>query len=177
MTSATKFSPKTPTVIIVMGVSGCGKSTMARAIADTLKINMYDADDFHPAINKQHMAEGKPLTDDMRQPWVEALRHHLQQQLLAGLSCTLAFSGLRRAHRERLRQTPGRVFFLHLSGGKSLIAERMNARQNHFMPTALLDSQFDSLEPTHDEADVFTLDICKPVAQLVDEALHLITLN
>lgn len=158
-----------PTVLIVMGVSGCGKSTVAKALAEDFSFSYLDADDFHSDENKAHMAAGKPLTDAMRLPWVQAMRDHVQSQCERGISCTLAYSGLRAAHREILRSTDMRTVFVFLNGSKDVILNRMSARQNHFMPTSLLDSQFSSLEDPGQEKDVLTIDIDKTLAEVLEE--------
>lgn len=122
------------------------------------------------------MAAGRPLTDDMRGPWVTALGEQLGLRARAGNDVVLAFSGLKRAHRDQLRagNTLYQTVFLHLAGDRALIAERMQARVNHFMPISLLDSQFESLEATDAESDIVMLDIRKPLTQLLDEALSLL---
>ncbi|WP_019601954.1 gluconokinase [Teredinibacter turnerae] len=165
------YSLAEPTAIIVMGVSGSGKTTLAQHLAKRLGIAFLDADDFHPATNKAHMASGKPLTDAMRLPWVEILRQRLNTEITAGRSLTLAFSGLRKSHRELLRQSQGQKVFFHLTGTKALIAERMIARSGHFMPESLLDSQFDALEPPISEPDIIPLHIEHSIEQLTEQAL------
>lgn len=165
------YSLAEPTAIIVMGVSGSGKTTLAQHVAKRLEIEFLDADDFHPATNKAHMASGKPLTDAMRLPWVEILRHRLDAEAAAGRSLSLAFSGLRKSHRELLRQSRGKKIFFHLTGAKALIAERMIARTGHFMPESLLDSQFDTLEPPSSEPDIISLHIEHTIEQLTEQAL------
>jgi len=129
-----------------MGVSGCGKSSVAHAISDQLNYQFVEADDFHPQENKQHMASGKPLTDLMRKPWITALKKHLMQAAETDQSCVMSFSGLRREHRNQMRDLPFNSVFVHLRGEQALILERMNARSDHFMPPSLLDSQYSTLE-------------------------------
>lgn len=155
--------------MIVMGVSGCGKSTVAKALADEFGFSYLDADDFHSEENKTHMAAGKPLTDAMRLPWVRAMRDYVQNQCELGNSCTLAYSGLRAAHREILRSTDMRTVFVFLKGSKEVILNRMTARVDHFMPTSLLDSQFSSLEDPGLEKDVLTINIDKTLAEVLEE--------
>jgi gluconokinase len=124
-----------PYLIISMGVSGSGKSTLAKRLAEQFDLPFFEADDFHSAENKAHMAAGKPLTDAMREPWIA---HMCDTLKTTGKSCVLAYSGLRRAHRQRFRELGFKTLFLHLHGEKALIAERMQARANHFMPSSLL---------------------------------------
>lgn len=145
---------KQPILVIVMGVSGCGKSTLAKHLADLFKLTYLEADDFHSAENKAHMASGKPLTDAMREPWIDSLCVHIKQMKENNEYAVLAYSGLRRAHRQRFRELGLNTLFIHLAGTKEIILERMNSREGHFMPPALLDSQYDALESTDDESDV-----------------------
>lgn len=160
-------SKSMPALIIVMGVSGSGKSCVAEALAKHYQMTYLDADDFHSDQAKAQMAAGIPLTDELRIPWVHNISAHLTDCATKNISCTLAFSGLRKKHREILRQLPFRVVFLHLTGSKELIARRMSARSDHFMPTSLLDSQFDSLEPCDGEEDIITIDISPPLTEVI----------
>ncbi|MDO3387046.1 gluconokinase, GntK/IdnK-type [Gilvimarinus sp. SDUM040013] len=157
-----------PVLIIVMGVSGSGKSSVAKALAQHYQYLYLDADDFHSEAAKAQMAAGTPLTDELRAPWVHNISAYLNECFQKGTSCTLAFSGLRQAHRDTLRQLPFNIVFLHLEGSKALIASRMNDRSDHFMPTSLLDSQFDSLEPCNQESDIISVDITPPLERVID---------
>jgi len=163
-----------PLVVIVMGVSGAGKSTVSQALADRCGYLYLDADDFHSTDARAHMAAGKPLTDVMRTPWVDTICKHLRKLAVDGTHVELAFSGLRKAHREPLRHCGYRVQFLFLDGNRNTIAARLQARTDHFMPTSLLDSQFASLERPDTEPDVQILDITPPLEQLLDRAVHLL---
>ncbi len=164
-----------PRVVVVMGVSGCGKSTLAAAIADAWPARYVDADDCHSAAARARMARGHPLTDRMRQPWVARVAAAVQAQHDRGERVALAFSGLRRRHRDVLRATGLPLRFVHLCGDRETIAARMRARAGHYMPVVLLDSQFAALEPTHDEADVMPLPVdWSPQVQLA-HALALLT--
>lgn len=131
--------------LIVMGVSGCGKSTIGALLAEALGARFFDGDDFHPAANIAKMSRGEALTDADRWPWLD----RVAAELARGPGPVVgACSALRRAYRDRLSAGPaGRVGFVWLSGDKALIAARMAARQGHFMPPGLLDSQFATLEP------------------------------
>lgn len=162
-------------LIVVMGVAGCGKSSLAAALASQLGYTFLDADDFHSEESRARMASGLPLTDAMRAPWVQSLHDRLQQEAAAGRSCTLAFSGLRRAHREKIRAAGLKTLFLFLDGGKEVISDRLQRRTNHFMDPALLDSQFDSLEKPDAEADIVRLDIRPPLESVVNQALHILS--
>ena len=161
-----------------MGVSGCGKSSVAQAIAAQLNYEYVEADDFHSQENQDHMASGIPLTDTMREPWVASLQSHLKQSSKAGRNCVMSFSGLRHEHRTKIRILPFNSLFIHLKGEKSLIAERINARSNHFMPAALLDSQFSVLEPPRENENIINVNIDQAlecvVADSIAAASHLI---
>lgn len=160
------------TLLIVMGVSGCGKTTFAQALAEKLNYLYLDADDFHSAENKAHMASGKPLTDAMRLPWVNTMKEFLQKKADEGVSCTLAFSGLKKEHRNILRQTDMQTRYIFLDGSKELITRRMTARKDHFMPSSLIDSQFSSMERPTDEDDVIFVDIAPPIQDVLTTILQ-----
>ena len=151
-------------VVVVMGVSGSGKTTLARALADAWPATFLDADDVHSPAAKTRMAGGHPLTDRMRAPWVRRIALDLQRRVATGERVVLAFSGLRRRHRDRLRATGLPMEFLFLHGDAALIAARMQARRGHYMPASLLDSQFATLETPVDEADVVRIDAAEPPA-------------
>ena len=149
-------------VAVVMGVSGSGKTTLARALADAWGANFLDADDFHSDQAKALMAAGEPLTDAMREPWVARIVADLQRRVADGARVTLAFSGLRRQHRDMLRAAGLPLRFIFLRGEAALIGERMRARSGHYMPVSLLDSQFAALEEPIAEADVVVLSVDLP---------------
>jgi len=139
--------------IVVMGVSGAGKSTVGRLIAAQLDCPFRDADSFHPKANIEKMASGHPLTDDDRWPWLEAIAAYIAEHRAAGTRCVVTCSALKRAYRDIVtgRQSAD-VRLVYLEGDFDLIAARLAARQGHFMPPALLQSQFDALEePAADE--------------------------
>lgn len=154
-------------VAVVMGVSGSGKTTLARALADAWEATFLDADDFHSDEAKASMAAGQPLTDAMRQPWVARIAADLQRRVASGARVSLAFSGLRRQHRDMLRAAGLPLRFLFLHGEAALIGQRMRARSDHYMPVSLLDSQFAALEEPVAEDDVVVLPVdLAPDAQL-----------
>lgn len=157
----------TTRVAVVMGVSGSGKTTLTRALAHSWNATFLDADDFHSDEAKAHMASGQPLTDAMRQPWVERIAADLQRRVAGGERVTLAFSGLRRRHRDMLRATGLPLRFVFLHGEMALIAARMGERSGHYMPVSLLQSQFDTLEDPRGEPDVDVVPVeLAPAAQL-----------
>ncbi len=133
-----------PSPIVVMGVSGSGKSTVGSALAQRLRVPFLDADTLHPPVNIAKMTAGEPLNDDDRYPWLEKVGEWLAGHRDGGV---VACSALKRKYRDQLRGHCPQVEFLHLSGSPELIGRRLDARSGHFMPAALLRSQFDTLEP------------------------------
>jgi gluconokinase len=160
----------TARVLIIMGVSGCGKSTLAASLASRFGFTYVEADDYHTGEAKALMASGTPLTDAQREPWIQALQAKLIALTCEGQSVVMAYSGLRAAHRERFRTLGLPLQFFHLMGDKALIRYRMQSRQHHFMPSALLDSQYTALDSTEHEADVITISIDQPVAAIIQQA-------
>lgn len=161
-----------PILIVCMGVSGCGKSTLASRLSSEWGFEYIEADDFHPDENKSRMASGQPLTDDMRDPWIRALMQHLQISHEQNRSCVMAFSGLRRAHRQKFRFLGFNTLFVHLKGPKELIRQRLTSRANHFMPPHLIDSQFAALECTMSEKDIVEVAITPDIEQVAQSAIH-----
>ena len=151
--------------VVVMGVSGSGKSTVGAALAQRLRVQFADADDFHPPANIAKMTAGEPLDDGDRYPWLEKVGEWLAGHRDGGVvSC----SALKRKYRDQLRAHCPGVEFLYLSASPELIAGRLAARSGHFMPAALLRSQFDALEPFGaDEAGV-TVDAGQGVDAIID---------
>ncbi|MGN6426457.1 MAG: gluconokinase [Leifsonia sp.] len=148
------------TAIIVMGVSGAGKTTVGRELARFLNAPFVDADDLHPAANREKMAGGVPLTDEDRAPWLSAVARTIRQND-AGRDLVVACSALRRRYRDAIvEEAQTAVRFAHLSGRREAIGERIAARADHFMPPALLDSQLETLEPLAEDEDgaVFSID-------------------
>ena len=164
------------TLLIMMGVSGAGKSTMASALSEHFGFTYLDADDFHSDAAKAHMAAGKPLTDEMRAPWITRMCDYLKEHADSDATFILAFSGLKRSHREPFRHCGLDTHFLFLDGDAATIAERISARQGHFMPPELLDSQFEALErpDLQKEPDVTPLNIHPPVPGVLDQAIDYI---
>lgn len=171
----TQTSPvSTPTVarsIVVIGVSGSGKSTVAAALARHYRLDFLDADDFHSAEAKAQMASGVPLNDAQRLPWVRTLAAQLRQSAAAGRGVVLAFSGLRREHRALLRASGVPLQFVFLQADPALIAARLRQRGGHFMPASLLDSQYAALQPPRDEDDVLAVDVACAPAMVVEQAI------
>lgn len=164
----------TPVLVVVMGVSGCGKSTLGKALAHRRHWRYLDADDFHSVESREHMASGNPLTDEMRKPWISAICQRLRDLANDCDHTVLAFSGLGKAHREPMRHCGFNVIFLHLTGDREILAQRMMARADHFMPASLLDSQLATLEDPGSEPDVCSLDIDASINELLEQAERLI---
>ena len=145
------MSHNTAPLVVIMGVSASGKTTVGQLLAQRLGVPYAEADDFHPAANVAKMREGHPLDDEDRRPWLDEIARWLAGHADSGgvVSC----SALKRRYRDRLASAARHVFFLHLDGSRELIAARITARQGHFMPPGLLDTQFADLEPLgNDEA-------------------------
>jgi gluconokinase len=160
-----------PAAIIVMGVSGSGKSTIGALLAEALGWPFADADGFHPAANVAKMAAGQPLTDADRWPWLDAIAAHIGASRTAGQPVVVACSALRRAYRERLRAGHRDLIFLHLAGAPAVIAERQAARQGHFMPPSLMASQFATLEEPDAEADAVIVSVSASPHEVVATAI------
>lgn len=136
--------------IVLMGVAGSGKTTIGTLLGQRLGIPFFDGDDFHPPENRAKMASGQPLTDDDRRPWLERINAHLREQEHNGASAIVACSALKQQYRDLLAENLTSLRFVYLRGTPALIGKRMRARQGHFMPPALLDSQFATLEEPAD---------------------------
>ena len=148
-----------------MGVSGSGKSTVGVALARHLGVPFADADTFHPQANVAKMAAGTPLTDDDRYPWLDAVGRWLANHHDGGvMSC----SALKRSYRDQLRSHSPQVEFLHLTGSPELIARRQADRPGHFMPSSLLKSQFDALQPLEPDERGMAVDVGQSVEAIVD---------
>ena len=151
--------------IVVMGVSGSGKSTVGAALAQRLRVPFGDADDFHPAANVAKMTAGQPLDDDDRYPWLETIGQWLVDHRDGGvMSC----SALKRKYRDQLRRHCPEVRFLHLSGTPDVIGRRQASRPGHFMPATLLNSQFETLEPLDSDEAGIVIDVDQNIDAIID---------
>ena len=155
-------------IVIVFGVSGAGKTTIGKLLAEELGWQFYEADDFHPRANIEKMRSGLPLTDEDRWPWLERLREQIMRSLAAKENAVLACSALKRVYREHLRVS-GDVKFVFLRGDYALIERQLCRRRGHFMSPALLQSQFADLEEPQPDEDVLTIDLGRSPQELVDE--------
>lgn len=156
------------TVIVVMGVSGSGKTTVGTALAERLGVDYAEADTFHPKANIDKMSSGHPLNDEDRRPWLEAIAAWISDHQSSGGVVTS--SALKFRYRDILRGG-GNVWFLHLHGDRDLLADRMKTRSGHFMPVSLLDSQLADLEPLRPEEHGLVADIAKKPEEIVETAL------
>jgi gluconokinase len=156
-----------PLIVVVMGVSGCGKSTVGTRLAQQTGATFLDADDFHPPANVQRMRAGIALTDAERAPWLDALAARLASAGAADESVVLACSALRRSYRDALRRGAPSLTLVHLTGSEALLAERLAARPGHYMPPALLPSQLATLESPADDEHAVTLDVAATTDELV----------
>ena len=143
--------------LVLMGVAGCGKTTAAINLHNALGRPVAEADDFHPEANIAKMSRGAPLTDEDRRPWLESLRAWMSEQADRGTRTIVTCSALKRSYRDLLAGAHGRVFFIHLVADEAALHERMGRREGHFMPPALLPSQFADLEPLADDEDGVTV--------------------
>ncbi len=161
-------------LFVVMGVSGCGKSTMAKALAKATDGFFLDGDSFHPADNIEKMRAAIALTDDDRWPWLEQVGRQMAAQ---NGTVFCACSALKRSYRAHISKAAGEdVLFIHLQGARALIETRMRARQDHFMPPSLLNSQFDTLEVPGPDELAFNVDIAHCEPQIVAHILEKLAL-
>lgn len=143
-----KDDPPTSTItVVVMGVSGSGKTTVARCMADALGWPFAEGDDFHPPVNVVKMSSGTPLTDEDRAPWLEAVARWIGEQEAAGRSAIVTCSALKRAYRDVLGRDNPSVWFVHVSSSPIALQHRLETRSGHYMPASLLASQLEALEP------------------------------
>jgi gluconokinase len=158
-----------PLAVVVMGVSGCGKTAVGSLLAQRLGARFIDADDLHPPANVEKMRAGIPLDDADRAPWLRLLNARLREVTAAGEPVVLACSALKQRYRDTLASGVPGLRFVHLSGSRELIAARLAARQHRYMPTTLLDSQFATLEPP---AEAIVVDVALPLEAAVEAAMR-----
>ncbi len=162
-------NPTPPAVVVVMGVSGSGKTTVASLLAGRLGWEFEDGDDFHPAANVEKMQAGTPLTDEDRWPWLAAIAAWIDTVRAEGRHGVVTCSGLKRAYRDILIGGRPDVRLVYLRGDRELIGRRMAARHGHFMPTSLLDSQFRTLEEPAPEENPLVVSVGATPQQIVAE--------
>jgi gluconokinase len=156
-------------VLVVMGVSGSGKSTVAGIVAGRLNWDLEEGDDLHPAANVAKMSAGIPLTDDDRWPWLDRVGGWIREHTAAGRPGVITCSALKRRYRDRLRGD--HVVFVHLAGMRDTIGRRLTARTDHFMPAGLLESQLDALEPLEPDENALVVEIGAAPAELATEII------
>ena len=162
----------TPVVsLVVMGVSGSGKTTVATEVARRLGWDFTEGDDHHPKANVEKMAAGHPLDDDDRRPWLLELAGWIGAHEAAGRCCVLTCSALKRSYRDLLRDGHPSVWFAHVSGPQELISERVSRRQGHYMPPSLVPSQFATLEPLDDDEPGRVVPASGSPEEVVDDLL------
>jgi gluconokinase len=162
------------THLVVMGVAGSGKSTIAAALSQQLGWACAEADEFHPQSNIDKMTQGIPLQDEDRWPWLREIQDWMTAHAAAGKSTVLTCSALKQSYRQLLSDAQGRVLFIHLDGGADLLGQRMQGREGHFMPSTLLPSQLATLEPltgSEISAGSLRLDISSSPEQIVATVL------
>ena len=161
-------------VLIIMGVSGSGKSVVGKALAEKLGWTFFDGDDYHPKLNVEKMSKGIPLNDDDRRPWLLTLHGLIQKELESNQSAILASSALKQSYRDLLKGKLENVTFVYLKGSFDLILSRMKARTDHFMKAGMLKSQFATLE---EPADALTVSIDASVPAIVQEIIDKLNLS
>jgi gluconokinase len=158
---------KNAMIIVIFGVSGAGKTTVGKMLAEQLGWRFLEADDFHPAVNIERMRNGHPLTDEDRWPWLDCLRKQIEQLLSAGENAVMACSALKRAYRGRLRSDE--VMFVFLRGDYAVVEKQLRSRHGHFMNMALLQSQFDDLEQPQPDENVLTIELGRTPEEIVEK--------
>lgn len=159
-------------VLVLMGVSGSGKSTVAGILAGALKWDLQEGDDLHPQSNVEKMSSGEPLTDEDRWPWLETIaewiREHTENEEPGIITC----SALKRRYRDVLAEGSGSdVVFVHLAGTKERLSGRLNARMDHFMPSSLLDTQLSTLEPIESDENAIVVDVGPKPAKVAENII------
>lgn len=162
--------------VVVMGVSGCGKTTVAHGIARNTGLIFAEADDFHSRANVEKMRAGIPLDDQDRWPWLHDLSEWMRARALEGRSTVIACSALKRVYRDLLSEGPPSVDFVHLHGPVDVIRARLSEREGHYMPPSLLDSQVATLEPLERDERGVVLDVSLSPDELVAQAVSRLNL-
>jgi gluconokinase len=157
------------TAIILMGVSGCGKTTVAKLLAGRLGRTLLEGDDFHPKRNVEKMSHGMPLNDEDREPWLRAIAAAIDRARRSGRQVVVTCSALKRTYRNFLADGHPDVVFVYLKGSQALIADRLKRRAGHFMPAALLDSQFAALEEPGPGEPAITVSIDRTPEAIADD--------
>ncbi len=176
--AVSQFQSSALPVIIVMGVCGCGKSSVGEALAQRHDLPFLDADDYHPKANVDKMSKGIALQDDDRWPWFEILSRAINEKSAQSGSCVCGCSALKRSYRRYLSEHIDHpVLFVHLHGNKELLFERMSARKDHYMPPSLLESQLATLEQPESDENAIVVSIDQTVSDIVEETERALTLD
>lgn len=159
-------------VLVIMGVSGSGKSTVAGILAGALQWDLQEGDDLHPASNVAKMASGTPLNDEDRRPWLDIIANWIRAHVNNGKPGIVTCSALKRSYRDVLREgSENAVVFVHLAGTRDRISGRLNARMDHFMPSTLLDTQLSTLEPLDPDERSIVVDVGPPPAEIAAKVI------
>ena len=158
-------------IVVVMGVCGCGKSSVGAWLAKRMGGDFIEGDAYHPPASRAKMASGTPLTDEDRWPWLDRLAQEMRTRHDRGRSAVVACSALRVAYRDRLRASGTDPVFVHLHGDPETIRDRMAARAGHFMPADLLESQLATLEPEGEGETLHRFDIAPPTEEIVQDVI------
>ena len=170
--SATSNTPRSkPSILVIMGVSGSGKTTIGQLLSTELNCSFIDGDDFHPPVNIKKMSSGEALTDEDRWPWLEILTDKIQEYIQQEQSMVLACSALKKSYREILCVDRELVQFIYLKGNYATIVRRMRSRENHFMTKSLLQSQFATLE---EPRGAMVVDISPPPLKILKSIRELL---
>jgi len=166
-----------PTVLVLMGVSGSGKSPVAAALASRLGWPLEEGDALHPLANIERMAAGYPLTDADRRPWLSKVAEWIAQRLDSGENGLITCSAVKRSYRDLINRRGRRLVFVFLAGSKDTIAARLEARHDHFMRASLLDSQFADLEEPAADEPAIRVDIGPPAAEMAEQIMECLGLS
>jgi gluconokinase len=164
MSDFTISPPLSSVIILIMGVAGSGKTTIGRLLAQQLQWPYFEADDFHPAVNKEKMGRGIPLDDDDRAPWLAAIRQAIDECVAKDRSAVFSCSALKQKYRRQLADGRAEIRLVFLTGSRELLRARLDGRAAHYMKPGMLDSQLAILEPP---VDAITLDVGQPPEELV----------
>lgn len=158
------------TAVVVMGVTGCGKSAVGTALAKALDVRYIEGDTLHPPENIDRMARGEPLTDALREGWLQAVGEQIHAAVERGEGAVAACSALKRIYRDRLRASEPGLVFIHLAISPEVARRRVVKRRGHYMPASLVDSQFEALEPPAADEIALSVSAEKPIAEIVEAA-------